>query len=95
MIFGMDVSHPAPGSFAPSIATVVGTMDRQFALYGNSIRVQPHRVEVIETLTPMVMDLLRQFNKTNKTPPTRVSRRGAGDAPSSHSLSSQLIFFRD
>jgi len=32
MIFGADVSHPAPGSFAPSVAALVGTINREARL---------------------------------------------------------------
>ena len=41
MVFGADVTHPAPGSLSPSIAAVVGTMDNALTLYGTSIRLQP------------------------------------------------------
>lgn len=40
MIFGADVTHPSPGSLAPSISAVVGSMDAKVTLYGTSIRVQ-------------------------------------------------------
>lgn len=40
MLFGADVSHPSPGSLAPSISAVVGTMDSKASMYGTAMRVQ-------------------------------------------------------
>lgn len=51
---GADVTHPSPGSLAPSIAAVVGSMNRQITIYGTAIRVQSSRLEVIAPLADMV-----------------------------------------
>lgn len=60
MILGADVYHPAPGSFAPSIAAVVGSVNKEVSLYASAISVQPSRVEMIQDLGDMVMKLLKQ-----------------------------------
>mgnify|MGYP001584011324 CR=1 FL=1 len=39
-VFGADVTHPSPGSMAPSISSLVGSMDSKCTLYGTAIRVQ-------------------------------------------------------
>ncbi|ORY67956.1 Piwi domain-domain-containing protein [Leucosporidium creatinivorum] len=72
MIFGADVSHPAPGSFAPSVAALVGTINPEFTNYGSSIRIQPSRVECIAEIGAMVQDLLKQFHKSVKVKPQRL-----------------------
>lgn len=40
VVFGSDVTHPSPGSLAPSISAVVGSMDAKTTLCGTSIHVQ-------------------------------------------------------
>lgn len=73
MILGADVTHPAPGSFAPSIASIVGTFDNSFAKYASEIDVQLSRNETIEGTEKMVGSLLNQFFTVNKKYPSRVS----------------------
>lgn len=59
--FGLDVSHPAPGSFAPSLAAVVGTLDPTCTTYGTRIKILPSRMEIIQTAGEMVAQLVEQF----------------------------------
>jgi eukaryotic translation initiation factor 2C len=68
MVFGADVTHQPPGSLAPSIAAVVGTMDKNCAVYGSSIKLQNSRKEVIVNLDGMVLSLLKQHIATNGRP---------------------------
>ncbi|ORY67946.1 Piwi domain-domain-containing protein [Leucosporidium creatinivorum] len=72
MLFGADVSHPSPGSLAPSIAALVGSMDSKASLYGTSVRVQSSRVEVIAHLDDMTATLIKQFQDKLKVKPQRL-----------------------
>lgn len=54
IIFGADVTHPAPGSFLPSIAAVVASHDLQGTSYTTETRVQASKqgqaaVEIVGT----------------------------------------------
>lgn len=76
IVFGADVTHPAPGSFSPSIAAVVGSMDLNITKYGTSIRLQNSRVEVIADLATMVHGLLLQHIASTKKRPVQVRDSG-------------------
>ncbi|SCV71313.1 BQ2448_2901 [Microbotryum intermedium] len=96
MIIGADVTHPGPGSFAPSIAAVVATMNREFTNYGSRIHVQGSRVELISDLEGMMMDLLRQFHSMNRVPPARLIfyRDGVSEGQFAQVLSSEVAQIR-
>ncbi|SCZ91253.1 BZ3500_MvSof-1268-A1-R1_Chr1-2g01288 [Microbotryum saponariae] len=96
MIIGADVTHPGPGSFAPSIAAVVATMNREFTNYGSRIHVQSSRVELISDLEGMMMELLRQFHSTNRVPPARLIfyRDGVSEGQFAQVLSSEVAQIR-
>ncbi|KAL8292907.1 hypothetical protein RQP46_000601 [Phenoliferia psychrophenolica] len=72
MVFGCDVTHPSPGSMAPSISALVGSMDSKCTLYGTSIRVQSSRIEIIAHFEEMVIELIKQFEAKLKTRPHRL-----------------------
>ncbi|TPX31606.1 hypothetical protein SmJEL517_g05103 [Synchytrium microbalum] len=73
IIFGADVTHPAPGSTSnQSIAALVGSMDAQCSRYAAAIRVQRGRQEVIQDLSGMVVELLKTFYQTCGSKPDRV-----------------------
>ncbi|TPX39954.1 hypothetical protein SeMB42_g06174 [Synchytrium endobioticum] len=73
IIFGADVTHPAPGSTSnQSIAALVGSMDSQCSRYAAAIRVQRGRQEVIQDLTGMVVELLKTFYQTCGSKPDRI-----------------------
>ncbi|GAA5861267.1 hypothetical protein JCM1840_003135 [Sporobolomyces johnsonii] len=72
IIFGADVSHPAPGSINPSIAAVVASMNKEITDYGSTIRVQASRQEVIEELDEMVFEMLGLFKTKVKVKPERL-----------------------
>lgn len=72
MVFGADLTHAAPGSNTPSIAALVGSLDKTVAKYGTSVRVQHSRIEVIGDLNAMVHELLIQYIKVNETRPEQV-----------------------
>ncbi|KAI8619684.1 Piwi domain-containing protein [Chytriomyces sp. MP71] len=73
IIFGADVTHPAPGSASTqSIAALVGSMDAQCSRYAAAIRVQKGRQEMIQDLSSMVVELLKTFYQTCGAKPERV-----------------------
>ncbi len=71
-MFGLDVSHPAPGSFAPSLAAVVGTLDPQCSTYGTQIKILPSCMEIIQSAGEMVATLVKQFQAKAKARPERL-----------------------
>lgn len=73
IIFGADITHPAPGDNAkPSIAAIVASMDAQCSRYAAAIRVQKGRSEGIRDLTGAAVELLRTFYQFCGSKPQRV-----------------------
>lgn len=79
IIIGADVTHPAPGDrVKPSIAACVGSMDSVPSKYRAAVRVQIQReeavarVEIIEDLQAMVVELLRAFHRETRQKPERI-----------------------
>ncbi|KAF2468621.1 Piwi-domain-containing protein [Lindgomyces ingoldianus] len=74
IIFGIDVSHPSPGSAetSPSIAGVVASVDTQFSQYPASIRTQQGRKEMVTELEEMILERLHLWKKCNKGLPSKV-----------------------
>lgn len=68
IVFGIDVTHPSPGSAdsSPSIAGIVASVDQNFAQYPASIRTQKGRQEMVEELEEMVVERLRLWQKRNQ-----------------------------
>ncbi|KAG0348280.1 Isocitrate dehydrogenase [NADP], mitochondrial precursor (Oxalosuccinate decarboxylase) [Podila humilis] len=65
IIIGSDVSHPAPqDKNRPSIAAVVGSLERHAARYAASIRVQSARSESVADMTDMMMERLKAYYQT-------------------------------
>ncbi len=60
---GADVSHAGPGSMAPSVASVVASMDLYGAQYTARMEIQRSRQEIIEKLEDMVF--VRHFSKSD------------------------------
>jgi eukaryotic translation initiation factor 2C len=69
---GVDVTHPAPGSAAPSIAAVVASFDKAASKYNTYIRAQTHRVEIVEEMNGMTKLALQDYKKKNNKYPTRI-----------------------
>ena len=66
IIFGADVTHPSPGDMkTPSIAAVVGSLDRHASRYCARVSVQKNRQEIIKNLATMVKEILVQFYRNN------------------------------
>ncbi|GAA5844204.1 hypothetical protein JCM11251_006715 [Rhodosporidiobolus azoricus] len=72
IVFGLDVSHPAPGSLAPSVVGIVASMNQSITKYASRIAVQTSRIEVIQDLSSLVHSLLLQFRDTMKIKPERL-----------------------
>lgn len=74
ILFGIDVTHPSPGSSAssPSIAGVVASVDADFAQYPASIRTQEGRKEMVTELEEMIMERLKLWQKRNRRLPNKV-----------------------
>lgn len=73
-ICGADVSHPAPSrdGSVPSIAAVVCSLDRYASAHTATYRAQGARVEQIEALQEMMVQLLKQFYRVQGRKPQRI-----------------------
>ncbi len=78
MIFGADVTHPAPGDnqVTESLAALVGSFDRDCSRYGARLYAQKtpkgQAYEMIHDLDKMFISLLQQFFEENKTFPQKI-----------------------
>ncbi|ORY48823.1 Piwi domain-domain-containing protein [Leucosporidium creatinivorum] len=72
MLFGVDVSHPSPGSLSPSIAALVGSMDSKASLYGTTVRIQSSRLAIVSHLDNMTATLIKQFEDKLRIKPHRL-----------------------
>ena len=73
MYIGADVSHAAPGSKAPSLATMVGSVDHEGIRYACPLPLnQNNREESISGVTSMVTQLVNIYKKNTNTYPSRV-----------------------
>ncbi|KIK51680.1 hypothetical protein GYMLUDRAFT_50405 [Collybiopsis luxurians FD-317 M1] len=65
MIIGADVSHPSPGSKAPSFASLVSSHEQFCARYTGQISMQSSRQEIIQSLRQMMDNALNLFFSEN------------------------------
>lgn len=67
IVFGIDVTHPSPGSAAssPSIAGVVASADAHFSQYPASMRTQKGRQEMVSDLKEMIIERFRLWQARN------------------------------
>ncbi|KAI9314758.1 Piwi domain-containing protein [Dichotomocladium elegans] len=73
IVFGGDVTHPAPGDMSrPSVAAVVASMDARASRYASAIRVQANRTEIVADLANMVKELLKSFYRSCGQKPERI-----------------------
>ncbi|KAF1931392.1 Piwi-domain-containing protein [Didymella exigua CBS 183.55] len=74
IIFGIDVTHPSPGSSetAPSIAGVVASVDAIFSQYPASMRTQKGRTEMVNELEEMIIERLKLWQMRNRSLPDKV-----------------------
>jgi len=71
MIFGADVTHPAPGSSAPSVAAVVGSLNKSATRFAARILLQEVRkdkvgTELITELQKAIRELIEDFMSQNR-----------------------------
>ncbi|KAG0264297.1 eukaryotic translation initiation factor 2C, 2 [Actinomortierella ambigua] len=73
LVVGADVTHPPAGdTMRPSIAAVIGSVDRFASRHGASIRVQDHRTERLYDLKEMMKERLKAFNGVAKAKPEQI-----------------------
>ncbi|KAL0575889.1 hypothetical protein V5O48_006089 [Marasmius crinis-equi] len=85
MIMGADVGHPGPGVSRPSLASLVWSVDKFAVSYRATARIQPPRLEQIESLWEMAATAFYNFleDKSNRF------RDGTAAVPK------RVFFFRD
>ncbi|TPX48761.1 hypothetical protein SeLEV6574_g01860 [Synchytrium endobioticum] len=88
MIMGADVSFGPPGSNAPTICSVVGSLDRRFSFYNAAIRMGEPRQEIITDLKSAVKELFNSFRTRTSIYPQRVIffRDGLSEGRFQHTL---------
>ncbi|KAI8951243.1 Piwi domain-containing protein [Xylaria longipes] len=74
MMIGVDVSHAAPGSGAPSMAAMTVSMDKNATRYAAACEVNGWREEILQSTTchGMFPPLLKHWIGIHKTAPTHV-----------------------
>nr|POE47165.1 protein argonaute mel1 [Quercus suber] len=74
MLMGIDVTHPSPGSVkeAPSIASVVASVDSYLASWPGSVRCQKGKQEIVTGLEEMVVERMAIWNKKNQRYPDNI-----------------------
>ncbi|KAI0487057.1 Piwi domain-containing protein [Xylaria cf. heliscus] len=74
MMIGVDVSHSAPGSHAPSMAAMTVSMDKNATRYAAACEVNGWREEILQSTTchGMFPPLLKHWISIHKTAPTHV-----------------------
>ncbi|KAK6440392.1 hypothetical protein LTR95_003383 [Oleoguttula sp. CCFEE 5521] len=74
MFVGLDVTHPSPGSAssAPSVASIVSSVEETIGQWPAASRVQEARKEMITDLTELVQGQLRLWQSKNRTLPTNL-----------------------
>ena len=81
MVCGADVTHPMPGEKCVSVASVVGTYDKDYTQYAGEAHVQRRGKEVITDMVNMMEGLFNNYYRKNNKPPQSVIffRDGVGD----------------
>jgi len=59
---GADVTHPTPGSDMPSLAAVVGSLDKYNARFTARVRLQPSREEIMGVMSLATCSLAPLLN---------------------------------
>ncbi|XP_076050317.1 protein argonaute-2-like [Oratosquilla oratoria] len=97
IFLGADVNHPPAGDRStPSLAAVVGSMDRFASQYSVEVRSQECRKEVIVDLEEMTMSLLKKFFIRTRRQPERIImyRDGVSESQFAEVLSYELQAMR-
>lgn len=73
IVFGADVTHPSPfDRTRPSVAAIVASVDQNFIKHAGAVRAQGHRVEQIEHMREMVVDLMKRYYRETRSKPERI-----------------------
>ncbi|EME87368.1 uncharacterized protein MYCFIDRAFT_15080, partial [Pseudocercospora fijiensis CIRAD86] len=72
LVIGVDVVHP--GGDLPSIASMVGSIDKQYVNFAGSVRLQPARQEIltVNNVTEMFLECLMAFGQGTQQLPQRI-----------------------
>ncbi|PVG00417.1 Piwi-domain-containing protein [Serendipita vermifera] len=68
MVFGIDTSHPSPGSNFPTTAAMVFSIDEMAVEYRSIVRFQQPRQEAVMDLRKMTLSALKRFSRGGKIP---------------------------
>ena len=99
ILFGIDVTHPSPGSSeeAPSIACVVANTNSTLFHWPGSIRPQKGRKEMVDNLTQMVLerlDVWKKYNQNRLPDKVVIYRDGVSEGQFDTVLKEELPFFQ-
>lgn len=74
MVVGIDVTHPSPGSSseAPSVASIVASVDKNLAQWPAAVRIQAARQEMVADLDNMLKSRLNLWLKYNGSYPANI-----------------------
>jgi hypothetical protein len=74
MVVGIDVTHPAPGSSsnAPSVASIIASVDQWLAQWPADLRIQTGREEMVSDLEGLCKSRLRLWMAKHKVYPENV-----------------------
>jgi len=74
MVVGIDVTHPSPGSSsnAPSIASIVASLDQWLAQWPADLRIQAGKQEMVSDLAGMLKSRLALWNKKHGVYPQNI-----------------------
>jgi eukaryotic translation initiation factor 2C len=74
MVVGLDVTHPAPGSpsSAPSVASIVASVDTWFAQWPGDLRIQTGRQEMVSDLEGLCKSRLKLWRDMNGIYPENI-----------------------
>ncbi|KAI1771467.1 Piwi-domain-containing protein [Hypoxylon cercidicola] len=98
MVIGVDVSHGASGSQAPSMAALTMSMDKHGTRYAAACQTNGYRKEILqeETMFSMLPKLLAHWCVVNKSSPAHVYyiRDGVSEGQFHHVLKDELDYMK-
>lgn len=99
MVIGVDVSHGASGSQAPSMAALTMSMDKHATRYAAACETNGYRKEIVQdwSMNSMLPKLLAQWVSVNKVHPAHVYyiRDGVSEGQFHHVLDEELKYMKN
>ncbi|XXH01310.1 hypothetical protein Hte_007667 [Hypoxylon texense] len=96
MVIGIDVSHGASGSQAPSLAALTMSMDKHGTRYAAACQTNAKREEIVreDTMESMLPNLLERWRKINSVTPVHVYyiRDGVSEGQFHHVLDQEVEY---